>query len=159
MDSGSLESCICVNALRGTGVATVDAVAPDPAPPEDAPPEAPAAEEDVAVERVVPLEEVFALEEMLPLVLAEESTLPDPEVLAVDSAEVDCRFRTVELADVVALPSADVEATEDVPAALAEGLRSELPAEAPPPAPAPEDDPAVAATGAANTPAGVDACT
>jgi hypothetical protein len=140
IESDSLRRWKWLNALSGTGVATTALLPPLPPPPP--PPEEP----DVPVEREVPLKEVFALDEILLLVLALDSTVE--LALAVDdgdSAEFELTLVTPSVLE-LAEASADVEdVAEDAPEEIAfvEGVSSALPGEGDAPAPAPDEEPAV----------------
>ena len=99
--------------------------------------------EAVPVEREVPLTEVFALDEMLLLVLMLDSTEElAPAVEVGDSAEE----LTLDRGDkifVLAAASAEVDDAEDEMLPAEEGVNSEFPEEADAPAPAADDEPAL----------------
>ena len=106
-------------------------------------PAPPAPDELVDAGREVPLEDVFALAEMLVVELAFDSTVV--RELAVeegDSAEVVLAFVAVDVVLVLAEYGAEVEAREEV-RATEDGVNSVLVGEDDALAPAPEDDPAV----------------
>ena len=94
--------------------------------------------------RVVPLTDVLALAEMVPLVLVELSAVGvELAFEVVDRAEVaetapapPVVLRLLEL-------SAEDAAAEDVTPAVGEAVSRALPGVAPAPAPAPDEDPAV----------------
>ena len=108
--------------------------------------------------RVVPVVEVLALDEILPVVLAVESTVVlAPVVEAGDSAALELTLDTAEVVLLFAGASAEVEDAGDESAPEVEGINNELPEEADDAAPAPEDDPAVFdAAGVEVLPDGVD---
>jgi hypothetical protein len=162
IDSDSLCVWKCANALSGTGFDAPLLLLLPPDPPEPPPPPVPlllepVLEDPVVLERVVPLCDVFALDDVLVVVLVLVST-EDCAVELVDcSAEVD---ETLDVSDVeleVLEDSADVEAAADETPLVALAVNSPLLA-AVLPAPAPEDDPAVFEACAATVPV-VDACT
>ena len=108
----------------------------------DPPPLPPAAVVDAL--RVVPLAEVFALDEMLPVVLAVPSVVAEPDRLELlDRAEDPL---TEELPIAVLTLEVDREELADageLTPAVAEGDRRAFPVAVEPPAPAPEEEPAV----------------
>jgi hypothetical protein len=141
-----------VKALSGTGCDVV--VEPEldapPPPPEPLPP--------VDVERVVPLADVFALDETVSELLELAMTL---EPIVAELAEFD--NGDVEVTDVVALFVCALELRADVWDAAEEtpfvaDVVSKEPVDPLEPAPAPEDEPAVLEAVAATVPL-VDACT
>ncbi len=158
IESDSLVGTKWVNALNGTGCATV--VLPEPLDPPPPPPlEEPLVEvldDPVELEREVPLAEVVALEEVLVDVLAVVSALA--LLLAeLDSGELEFTV-AVDGVDVALLgDSAEVElAVEDTPLVAEDVSRDAL---APlDPEPAPADDPCVLDPVAATVPVVV-ACT
>lgn len=106
------------------------------------PPEEP--EADVPDERVVPLVDVFALDEMLVFVLLLDSTV----VLALaveedESAELELTLDMPGAALRLEEASADVDDTGAETALVEDGVSSALPGDADAPEPAPEDEPAV----------------
>jgi hypothetical protein len=117
------------------------------------PPEEPGTALVVVEARVVPANDVVALEEMLRDVLALDKIVV--VVVAVedgDSADVEA---TLDAAVVVlTLPEtrADVVEAGDETPVVDEGLKSALPGEATTPEPAPDDEPAVFDTGVDDTP-------
>jgi len=140
-----------MKALSGTGCASVGALLAEPLPP-------PPPLEEPPVARVVPLAEVFALEEAAVCVLAVESTFDVPVSAApLDSEPVDVALEVRLVLAWLLLTSADVpEAAVPVPL-VAEEVSVEVDAP-PPPEPAPADDPCVAEATAATVPV-VEACT
>jgi len=136
IESASLRRWKRLKALRGTGVETsAPPVLPLPPPPP---------EELELDAREVPLDDVFALEEMLLPVLVLDSTVE--RVLAVeegDSAEVELAFVDKAVAVFwLAAARADVEDAADERAPPEEGFRS-VPEDEDEAAPAPDDEPAV----------------
>src|SRR5208337_1396376 len=99
--------------------------------------------DDVPAERDVPLSDVFAFDEMLPVVLALDNTVVlAPAVEERDSAELEFTLE----ADVVLLlaaASAEVDDAAEEARPAEDGVNSALPGDTVAPAPAPEDDPAV----------------
>jgi hypothetical protein len=148
MESDSLCVWKCASALSGTGVegpVLFELLPPDPPP---LPPELfPVLEE---LDRVVPLSEVFALEEMLPdeLELDRTEACADAEVFI---AEVPFTLEFADLELLLADESAEVEAdAEDTPlVALAVNRLLVVVAL---PAPAPDEDPPVFEVCAATVP-------
>jgi hypothetical protein len=143
---------------------------PEPPPPPLPPPEellllAPVLDEPVVLDRVVPLCEVFALDDVLVVVLVFVSTEDCAVELVERSAEVDETFAVAvvvpelldDSADVDADPDPDPDPDPDDTPLVALGVSSPLVA-AELPAPAPDDDPAVFEACAATVPV-VDACT
>ena len=136
MESASLCVWKRVRALNGTGVGTVVEAAAVPPP-------AGLGE----VDRVVPFNDVFALEETLPVAPALVRTfVVEVAVEDDDSAEVAV---TGAKADVVLLlletsvDTADVEAAGSDEFAPVDGVSSAFPDDGAAPVPAPEDEPAV----------------
>jgi hypothetical protein len=130
IESASLWVSKWVKALSGTGFDTTVLVLPeDPPPP---------LLDDVG--REVPLKEVFALDEMAPLVLAFDSTV-EVEFAVEDGESAELEL-TLFVLGVVTL-NADVEAAGcDAALVMEDGVSCAFPADAPPPAPAPDDEPA-----------------
>lgn len=117
---------------------------PPAVPPLDPVEAEPVAAGVVEATRVVPLAEVFALDEMVLLLLAVDNAVAMEAVFDVaESAEVE----VTALAPVVLLVLleliADVEAAEAITPAVVVGVRRALPAVADDPEPAPEEEPAV----------------
>ena len=100
--------------------------------PDEAPP----------VEREVPLREVFALDEMLLLVLLLDSTVElAPAVEEGDSAEEELTLDRGDKVLMLAVASAEVDDAGDEMLLAEEGVNSEFPEEADAPAPAADDEP------------------
>ena len=125
----------CVKALSGTGLARPVVVLPVLEPP----PEAPVAELPVLV-RVGPLADVFALEEIVLLVLAELSAVA---LEVEESAEDPLTAELPKLVLTLLEESAELAEAGALTPEVAEAVSSALPAEAVPPAPAPDEEPAV----------------
>ena len=162
MESDSLCVWKCANALSGTGLAgpllLLPPEPPTPPPPPDVLPLLdPVLEEPVVLERLVPLCEVLALEDVLVVVLVLART-EDCAVELVDrSADVD---ETLDVAVVVPElldNSADVDAEAEETPLVTLGVNRPLVAVLLPD-PAPDDEPAVLEACAATVPV-VDACT
>ncbi len=141
MERASLRFSKWVNALSGTGVGAAGVLAlldppPPPPPPDD--------DEDEVDAREVPLSEVVALDEVVPLVLALLSTVEvEFAVDEEDNADVESTlavagFELVVLFVTAVVPAPAVETPE-----VAVGVSSEFPGDGALPDPAPEDDPAV----------------
>src|SRR5579875_1317932 len=138
MDRASFSVSRCVKALSGTGLAVpVAPPALDPAPLPDALEEAAVEVVAAEVDRVVPEEEVLALEPMPVPVLDREDRLP--EVAVEDRAEVPTEL-PVEVVELM-LPelSAEVAAALDETPAVPEALSRALPGCGALPEPAPEE--------------------
>jgi hypothetical protein len=144
---------MCVNALSGTGIGNVVLLLLELEPPPPPPPD-----DDVVDERVVPLADVFALEEVPVLVLVFVSTLVFTALLAeVESAEPELTLVVAGVELVFPLESAEVEAALDETPLLCDDVNCELLDELLP-CPAPEDEPAVFEAVVGVVP-DVDACT
>jgi hypothetical protein len=142
-DSDSLRRLKWLKALNGTGVATTALLPLLPLPPP--PPLPPDAE--LPVERVVPPNDVFALEETLLLLLVLVSTVElalavevcdnaDPELTPdIPNAEPALAGASAEVDDVAKFADEEI--------AFVEGVSSALPGEGELPEPAPDDEPAV----------------
>jgi hypothetical protein len=152
IESDSLVGTKCVNALSGTGIGNVvllllELDPPPPPPPDDA----------VVDERVVPLAEVFALEDVPVLLLVLVNTFVFVALFAeVESAEPELTLAVADVVFVFPLDSADVAALDGTPL-LCEGVSCELLDELLP-CPAPDDEPAVFEAVIGVVP-DVDACT
>ena len=120
---------------------------PDPPPPELLL----VLEEPEELDRVVPLNEVLALEEMLPDELELERTEVCEVVGEVVSAEVAWTLDAVELLAPLPDDSAEVEAEAEEPPCVVLAVNKLL-VVAEPPAPAPEEDPPVFEACAATVP-------
>jgi hypothetical protein len=129
-----------VKALSGTGMESVGL--PVLEPPPEPPPEP---DEALTAGRVVPLREVFALEEMpVEVLVLDKTVLLELVVEAGDSAELDLTVDAFNAVLCFAEASAEVEDAGDDETPVTEvGDSSAVPDDAEPPAPAPEDDPAV----------------
>jgi hypothetical protein len=135
-ESGSLRLSKWLIALSGTGVETSELLVLLPPPPPEA------ALEDA--ERVVPLAEVFALEEMLLEELVFVSTVEFARAVeAGESAEVELTLDRADVVLVLAGASGEVEYAEGETPVLNDGVNSALPGEAAAPEPAPDEEPAV----------------
>lgn len=145
-ESGSLRLSKWLIALSGTGVDTAElaVLLRLPPPPDEPEPDDPCAEVLADAERVVPLEEVFALEEMLLEVLVLVSTVEF--ALAVeegDSAEPEFTLDSADVVLLLAVASGEVDDALDETPATNDGVNSALPGEGVEPEPAPDEEPAV----------------
>jgi hypothetical protein len=102
--------------------------------------------------RVVPANDVVALDDMLLDVPAVDNTVVVAAVEDGESADVDATLdATVVLPTLLAISADVVEAGVETPA-VEEALKSALPDEATTPEPAPDEEPAVFKTGVDETP-------
>ena len=126
-----------VNALSGTGVGWAD-VTPFELPP---PPDPPAAVVDA---RVVPLTEVFALEEMAVELAALDNTVELELTLdRADSADVEFTFDVANAVPILPAVSVELVLGGAERPVVEEAVSRPVPVDAAAPEPAPEDDPAV----------------